>query len=173
MKKKGITLVGIFLLVLVLVGSIVFQPKNVTTDSYDREDNDVVTNQNTPIEREEKVNVSQNEKLNLYLFWGEGCPHCEKLISFFKGLPEDYTSLFILHTFEVWKNDDNKKLMKAFGELLNQNVSGVPFLIVGSQVFVGYTSSKDELIKLAIQEEYNKEIPVDYYNEAKALTTRN
>ena len=48
------------------------------------------------------------DKINLYLFWGEGCPHCKKEKEFLQKLIDSNEDLH-LHTFEVSKSKDNQK----------------------------------------------------------------
>ena len=51
------------------------------------------------------------EKINVYFFWGKGCPHCEELITFLDSLSKEYDSYFDLYTLEVWYNEENNELM--------------------------------------------------------------
>lgn len=172
MLKKGIGIsIGIFLLLILLFASILIKPNkkiNKLSNTVIESTQKLTTNKEmgTP-EMEEKENQETKEKINIYLFWGDGCPHCEELMAFLDSLNDEYKSLYTLHTYEVWKNAENKKLMNAFSSAVNQNITGVPFLIIGSEVFVGYTTAKDESIKKAIKEEYSKENRVDYYKEIK------
>lgn len=94
---------------------------------------------------------SKHSKFNLYVFWGDGCPHCENFFNFIKTLPEEYTSLYNLYAFEVWNNQDNSNLMKEFSSLLKADASSVPFIIIGDQTFKGYSEKTSESIKSAIK----------------------
>lgn len=71
-----------------------------------------------------------NNPINLYFFWGQGCPHCEKEKPFLDKMEQKYPQLQI-HRYEVWNNADNRQLMIEFGKKLNANVSGVPFTVIG------------------------------------------
>ena len=35
-----------------------------------------------------------DEKINVYFFWGNGCQHCEALISYLNTLPEEYDNCY-------------------------------------------------------------------------------
>ena len=84
----------------------------------------------------EKVFASEKQ-VNIYFFWGEGCPHCEYEKQFLEKLERKYPEVQV-HDFEVWNNSKNRKLLIEVGKKLNVNVSGVPFTIIGEQYFVGW-----------------------------------
>lgn len=105
-----------------------------------------------------------NKKINVYFFYGDGCPHCEELIKFLDNLPEKYDEYFDLYTMEVWYNQKNSKLMEDLVAELGKEVEGVPCLIIGDQVFFGYSESMEKEIKKAIKDEY---LLVDKYDVYK------
>lgn len=108
-----------------------------------------------------------NKKINVYLFYGDGCPHCEELIEFLDDLPEKYDKYFDLYTMEVWYNQKNSKLMEKLVAELDSEVKGVPCLIVGDQVFFGYSEATGKEIKKAIKEEYLLVEKYDVYKNYK------
>ena len=81
-----------------------------------------------------------NNKPNIYIFWGDGCPHCKALAKFISKLPAETKDKVNVYSFEVWSDKDNKAFMKKFGKYLGQDVSGVPFMIIGDKIFDGYSS---------------------------------
>lgn len=90
------------------------------------------------------------EKVNVYLFWGEGCPHCEKEKEFLANLMEEGNDI-ALKDFEVYKNLEGRKRLIKAAERLDVEVSGVPFLVIGDNYIVGYLSDDTtgkEIIKL-------------------------
>lgn len=114
------------------------------------------------------ANIKLNDKkINVYFFYGAGCPHCEDLINYLNTLPEEYDNYFDLYTMEVWYEEENSKLMTNLLKELNQEPSGVPCLIVGDQVFFGYTEKIGKEIKKAIKQEYNQKEKYDVYKEYK------
>lgn len=101
-----------------------------------------------------KVNASQI--VDVYLFRGEGCPHCAAAEEFFDKLEDDYSYSykFVLNDYEVWYDDENAELMKEVAKKLNTTANGVPFIVIGDKYFSGYSSSMDESIKSAISNAY-------------------
>ena len=114
-------------------------------------------------------NISYSkEKINIYLFYGEGCPHCEELKNYLNSLDTKEKSYFDIYTFEVWNNSTNQQFMKESAKSLNKEVSGVPFLIIGNKTFEGYNESMNIKIKKAIKTEYKLNGKNDYYKEYKS-----
>ncbi len=99
--------------------------------------------------------VEAKEKINVYLFWGEGCPHCETAKEYFNELKKDYSKYFELHSFEVWNNEKNNTLFKNVANELNKNVQGIPFILVGDKTFSGFNDAIGKNIKNVIIEQYN------------------
>ena len=88
---------------------------------------------------ESDINLGSN-KPNIYIFWGDGCPHCKALAKFISKLPAETKDKVNIYSFEVWSDKDNKSFMKKFGKYLGQDVSGVPFMVIGDKIFDGYSS---------------------------------
>ena len=88
---------------------------------------------------ESDIDLSSN-KPNIYIFWGDGCPHCKALAKFISKLPAETKDKINIYSFEVWSDKDNKSFMKNFGKFLDQDVSGVPFTVIGDKIFDGYSS---------------------------------
>lgn len=105
------------------------------------------------------VKADKNEKINVYLFRGEGCPHCAEAEEFFDELKDDeeYGNYYTLVDYEVWYDEDNSKFMEEVAKKLNTEASGVPFIVIGDKYFSGYASSMSEDIKSAIKTAYESE----------------
>lgn len=75
--------------------------------------------------------------VDLYLFWGDGCPHCAKEKAFLAKILPNYPSAN-LHTYEIYHSQANVGLMQKAADILDVDAGGVPFLIIGDKDFVGY-----------------------------------
>ena len=88
--------------------------------------------------------VNDDAVVNIYLFRGDGCPHCEDLLDFFTELKEDpaYKYKFNLIEYEVRNNSDNKHKMNKVAEYFDLNVGnvGVPFCIIGDTYKIGFSN---------------------------------
>ena len=94
--------------------------------------------------------------LNIYLFYGDGCPHCkeeEKWLDSYLNKNE-----FIkIHRYEVWYDKENQEKYSKVHDILNDTSSGIPYLIIGETVISGFDEEiTPERIKNAV--EYYKNV---------------
>lgn len=88
-------------------------------------------------------NVFAKETVNLYLFYGNGCPHCKALEESLEKIKIDYPNLKI-YRYETWYNQDNAKKLKEVANLIDEKLKGVPFTVIGGEVIQGYDTNTDE-----------------------------
>lgn len=106
-------------------------------------------------------NITKEEgKVNIYFFWGDGCPHCESEFAFFDSIESEYGDLYNLYTFETWKNEENAELLKIFSNAMEVESRGVPYTIIGEEVFTGFSESMESDFINAIVEERDKSFDV-------------
>ena len=112
-------------------------------------------------------NVTYDEnKVNIYVFWGDGCPHCEKLLKFLNSIEVEYGDYFKLNKFEVWYNEDNADLLNVFSNAMGDDVSYIPYIIIGNKSFIGFDSSDEKEILDAIKTQYKNSYDV-YFDKVK------
>lgn len=116
-------------------------------------------------ETENESESPVKEKVNVYLFWGNGCGYCEAAKDFFASIEDEYGKYFELVEYEVWYSKDNNALKERVVEYFGDDVSGVPYIVIGDTTFGGYASSYDEDIKEAIKDAYEDEKYVDYVEQ--------
>lgn len=75
--------------------------------------------------------------LDIYIFYGDGCPHCKKEKAFLEQLLQADNSLS-LHYYEVWNNKANAALLEKIGRQLGVKISGVPIIFIGNEPIVGF-----------------------------------
>ena len=84
------------------------------------------------------VFAQENKNIvNVYFFWGNGCPHCANEKPFLDKIEKENEYVHI-NRYEVWENKENLDLLINIGKELGVNVSGVPLTLVGDESFVGY-----------------------------------
>ena len=115
-----------------------------SAESTQAENTDQSASQQSPrteftFNHESDIDLSSN-KPNIYIFWGDVCPHCKALAKFISKLPAETKDKVNIYSFEVCDDKDNKSFMKNFGKFLDQDVSGVPFTVIGDKIFDGYSS---------------------------------
>ena len=93
--------------------------------------------------------VQAKEKVTLYFFYGDGCPHCaeeEKVL-----LPElEKDKDLKIVKLETWYNEENMKLLDKVNETYNLKSRGVPCNIIGDTAISGYNEYNANKIKRAI-----------------------
>ena len=75
---------------------------------------------------------------HVYLFWGQGCPHCERAIDFLKRLEIGDARLRVRY-FEVTREEGNVDLFRAVVKAFEIEQPRVPLAVIGDQVGVGYS----------------------------------
>lgn len=191
-----VTLIILSLFCLIFFQQTIFSKKNSSQDLHNQQKTDTSksssnsnsSNNSTSSQSSETVSSSSllkngkfskmiesdikpsTEKVNFYVFWGDGCSHCEALASFLNANSSSLKEKINIYSFEIWDNKENKNFMKDFGKFLNENPKGVPFIIIADEKFEGFSSSdthiKDQLLKI-INSEYQKKNKIDKYLEYK------
>ncbi len=98
--------------------------------------------------------IPTDEIVNIYLFWGDGCPHCEEERPFLQVLNESkYEGRLAIHEFEVWYDQDNADYAEKFAEAYGQTVSGVPMTYIGPNFYSGFNEDYKDMFMEAIDAE--------------------
>ncbi len=143
-------------------------PQNSNTTSSEAEESE---NSSFKFAKNTEADIkSSKDKLNIYIFWGDGCPHCKHLAKFLGEKQSEIGDKISLYTFEVWKNKNNLAFLKSFGKFLGESPKGVPYIIIGNKTYSGFSETdeetKQEIINL-IKTEANKTDKIDKYQEYK------
>jgi thiol-disulfide isomerase/thioredoxin len=81
-------------------------------------------------------------KVELYFFWGYGCPHCEKEKVFLEKLQNKYPHLAV-KSYEVWRNKGNALFFSQMAEAYGTKATAVPMTFIGNfEPIVGYNNDK-------------------------------
>lgn len=142
--------------------------KNSNTNSSEAEESE---NSSFKFTKNTEADIKPSkDKLNIYIFWGDGCPHCKHLAEFLGEKQSEIGDKISLYTFEVWKDKNNLSFLKSFGKFLGENPKGVPYIIIGNKTYSGFSETdeetKQEIINL-IKTEANKTDKIDKYQEYK------
>ncbi len=117
----------------------------------------------------ENTAEGDNSEVIVYLFRGEGCPHCQEAEEWFESIEEEYGSLFKVVDYETWNDEDNAELMQKVAEARDEKAEGVPYIIIGNKSWNGFTDSyKDEMIE-EIKAEHDK-APADRIDALAKVT---
>ncbi len=114
------------------------------------------------------VSALENDKITLYFFHGDGCPHCAAEEKYLETLEDKYPDIKIV-SYEVWHNEENDNLLSQVKTALKIDKTGVPVTIIGKTYMMGYGDSTGGKIERAI-EYYQKNEYVDVVYEVKKGT---
>jgi len=102
----------------------------------------------------------QDKPVTIYLFWAQGCPHCAHEKEFLAELEQKTQDIKIV-AVEISASRENLELLQKVGKLLNADISGVPFTVIGNQYLVGWqdAATTGRAIEAAVQEVRKHETP--------------
>ena len=95
------------------------------------------------------VYAKEDDQITLYLFHGDGCPHCADELEYLDTIYERYPDLKI-EKYEVWYDEENSKFLDKVSRELSIKRTGVPTTIIGETAIVGYGDGTASRINRAI-----------------------
>lgn len=93
--------------------------------------------------------LAAEDERELWLFWGNGCPHCAAERQFLTELAADYPDLVVVER-EVWYDAANRELMAAMLAERGLEPRAVPTTIIDERVWVGFNDAIGEEIRAAV-----------------------
>lgn len=151
MKQKTIFIIITAILVLFVV---IFAGYKTTIPANTGETTIAQSYMNFPTEFNKERNT--DDKLNIYLFYGNGCPHCEEEIRFFKSMEDTFKDQCIIYAFEVFDNKDNAAILENYLKANGKEAKGVPYTIIGDEEISGFNDTSAEKFKKIINEQCKK-----------------
>lgn len=91
-----------------------------------------------------------NYPVKVYMFWGDGCPHCAAAKPFFEDLAKQYPNVE-LKFYEVWYNDPNQQMFKQLSAAYGFEPGGVPTIFIGDQHWEGFSDALAPVLEKAIK----------------------
>lgn len=90
--------------------------------------------------------------LVLYVFWGDGCSHCEEARPLLAKMDQEYPDLNI-RSFEIWHSEKNDALYNTLSDRfqLPEGGRGTPTFFMGGQYWVGYSDEIGSSIEAAVK----------------------
>ena len=89
---------------------------------------------------------TSQKRVAVYLFRGQGCPHCAEEKIFLDEMKKKYS--LTIKDFEVWYSKDNAALLNKMAVSYKLKASGVPATFIGDRAFIGFSeNSREELEK--------------------------
>jgi len=85
-----------------------------------------------------------DKKINIYVFYSRTCIHCAAEEVYLDKLKSEDSSLSI-YRYEITDSKENQELMKKVGDLLNTNITTVPYVIIGNRTITGFTEGVSDV----------------------------
>ena len=82
--------------------------------------------------------VSQEDEVVLWYFWGDGCPYCELAADWLVELETTHPDVTV-RQFEVWHDPGNQQRFVEMMQARGTEASGVPAFILDDEVWVGFS----------------------------------
>lgn len=92
---------------------------------------------------------SRPEPVELILFWGDGCPHCEAEREFLEQLRSDYPGL-VVSEYEVWRDVANRQLFAETAAAAGVEARAVPTTFIGDRVWIGFSDATGDEIRSVV-----------------------
>lgn len=109
-----------------------------------------------------------SKQATIYIFRGQGCGYCRKLLTYLNSISKEYGKYFKVVSFEVWNDSKNSALMSKVANLKGDSANGVPYYIIGDETFGGYSEEYNDRIVKAIMNVYNNSDTKDVFKDLEA-----
>lgn len=96
------------------------------------------------------VEHEEDKEVILFMFYGQGCPHCGKIELFLDEMEEKYPTLKV-ERYEVYNNQENRELFQKISEAFDTEIKGVPTVFINAKVIVGFSNYLGESIENEIK----------------------
>jgi glutaredoxin len=75
--------------------------------------------------------------VQIYVFWTEGCPHCQRAIKFLRRLQEEDARIGVQY-LEITTDAFNREALFAVANKMGADRVSVPFVVIGERLTIGY-----------------------------------
>jgi len=121
LAKHTVQIFQIMLALVILIGLVIFQPG-------------------------QSVQAQEEPPVVVYMFWGDGCPHCAVAKPFFEKMAQKYPQIE-LRFFEVWYSPENQEKFITMAKAYGFEPSGVPTIFIGDKYWEGYVEDMEPMFE--------------------------
>lgn len=103
--------------------------------------------------------VTDHEKVTIYIFRGNGCGFCYNSLAYFNKIASKYSKYFEVVTYEVYNSQENSALYLDVAKEKGEQSGAVPFIVIGDKFSkMGFLEDwGEEFIETALKEYQNKD----------------
>ncbi len=93
------------------------------------------------------------DKINLYFFRMDGCPHCAEEEKWLENMKDKYGDYLNIYDYEIKNSNKNREYYYNVKKVLNDEITkSVPYTVIGETYFVGFSETVSEQIENKIKE---------------------
>lgn len=93
------------------------------------------------------------DKINLYFFRMDGCPHCAEEEKWLENIKDKYGDYLNIYDYEIKNSNKNREYYYNVKKVLNDEITkSVPYTVIGETYFVGFSETISEQIENKIKE---------------------
>lgn len=108
---------------------------------------------------------AENNKVEIKLFYGEGCPHCALEKDFLKEIKLKYQEKILIEEYEIYYNQKNANIFSELISNLKIETAGVPLLLINEEYVLGYGG--DDTTGVIIENKIKKILGTEEIEENK------
>lgn len=108
---------------------------------------------------------AENNKVEIKLFYGEGCPHCALEKDFLKEIKLKYQEKILIEEYEIYYNQKNANIFSELISNLKIETAGVPLLLINEEYVLGYEG--DDTTGVIIENKIKKILGTEEIEENK------
>ncbi len=97
------------------------------------------------------IENSVQDRVIVYFFYGEECPHCHNVMPFVESLKQKYPNVDF-QILEIYHNTTNQALSVSLNKKFGIENAGVPEVIVGNVILIGEREIPAKLESAIIEE---------------------
>ncbi len=86
------------------------------------------------------VTAQEGNPVVIYMFWGEGCPHCAAAKPYFEDLANKHPEIE-LRFYEIYNSAENQEKFVKMAEAFGFEAYGVPTIFIGDRYWEGYAET--------------------------------
>jgi glutaredoxin len=105
----------------------------------------------TPVPTAKSPLASKDSKVTIYLFWGDGCPHCETAKLYLNEMLQTEDEVELV-TYEVWYVEENQRIFIEMAAAFGFEPRAVPTIFVGNQYWEGFNDQIKEEIQKTVKD---------------------
>ena len=97
------------------------------------------------------VAAQEDNPVVVYMFWGEGCPHCASAKVYFEQIESQYPQIEY-RFYEIYMDVENQEKFIKMAEAFGFEAWGVPTIFIGDRYWEGFAESLQPEIESVIED---------------------